>query len=128
MSETEIKLKTKVEIIEETAAFYNLNNRAIDADNDCVYFDKYSQNRCAVGRCLNPHVDIGDYNSGYSADALLLKFGYNILKPEYQITNPHFWLNLQMFHDNSLFWNEKGLTEEGLKRKNELIKQYSYNK
>ena len=124
---SEIKLKTKVEIIEETAAFYNLNNRAVKHSSgygtSCVYLDAETGNKCAVGRCLNPDADVSEYNSGVGAKALFEALGFDILKEEYRIVDSKFWMALQSFHDNRSHWDENGLTQEGIKYKNELIEE-----
>ena len=42
-------MKTKEEIIKETAEFYNIENRAYEAGS-CLYHTKENK-MCAVGRC-----------------------------------------------------------------------------
>ena len=56
--------KTTVEIIEETANFYNLTNRGLNPFGDCVYRTDDGK-MCAVGRCLRDDFVI-DSNEEYS--------------------------------------------------------------
>lgn len=124
---------TKVEIIEETAAFYNSGNRSTGSGigNNCLYLGEGGR-RCAFSRCCieSPEVDeLLRRNERYkNADALLnmaANRGLEILKPEYRGHSDIFWRRLQTFHDLSTNWNEKGLTKSGVTRKNELIQVFS---
>jgi len=123
-NDTPIKLKTKAEIIEETAAFYNLNNRSVHNDG-CVYFAETTGNSCAVGRCLNADVvGLGSMNKETSAEMLFEELGFNILKDEYKIKDISFWQELQFLHDTEDFWSVNGLTGKGLEYKKQLLQKY----
>ena len=121
--------KTKVEIIEETANFYNLTNRAVADDGNCVY--KTADGKmCAVGRCLMDDFVI-DSNAQYSVCDL---FNDNddddsiFLKEEYRGHSEDFWSGLQCFHDKNQFFTTEGLSEEGIVFKNILLKNHGkYN-
>ena len=119
-----IEIKTKVQIIEETAAFYNLSNRA-HINNKCFYYNKDSTNRCAVGRYLNDDVAFSKDEQESRASDIFKSQGFDILKEEYRIEDTSFWNRLQSFHDNADNWNSTGLSLEGENYKNELIKQYN---
>jgi len=47
-----------------------------------------------------------------------------MLIPRYRGHSKEFWRNMQRVHDASKFWNEEGLTEEGIKNLNELKESY----
>lgn len=117
-------MKTKLEIIEETANYYNINNRGING-NWCVYKSD-TGNMCAVGRCLKENIvlDAG-YNENSDARELFKHHSYDILKDEYKIKDSDFWLDLQRFHDHNLNWDEKGLTDIGKLKYKELKIKYT---
>jgi hypothetical protein len=114
--------KTKVEIIEETAAFYNSDNRGRDV-YICQYF--IGGKMCAFGRCMidpqkkrcegfNPNKSVQDE---WDLDSLL--------KEEYRGHNHVFWRKLQSFHDVAENWNDKGLTLYGEMAKEVLLKAFA---
>lgn len=132
--------KTKIEIIEETAAFYNLNNRGMSNDGGCIYLNADTGNKCALGRCMTDEglAKWGNYSEGaeYLAPTLIIRMqgdhGYtksnsldSILKEEYQGHDLDFWNDIQAFHDNSGYWNEEGLSSFGKRVKAELIQTYT---
>lgn len=124
-----MKIKTKIEIIEETAAFYNSSNRGIDktgGGSQCVYKDPSTGNMCAVGRCLETLPENNNLSVIYLFRADVgRKASYSMLKPEYRIEDIHFWQELQKFHDTEKYWDDKGLTKDGLYRKNELLEIFA---
>lgn len=119
-------MKTKVEIIEETANFYDLNNRGT------IYgFNKYFTSdgkQCAVGRCLIDPIEFQNVFRNGSI-TLITDPVYNInldeyFKKEYRGHDSKFWSDLQRFHDDPSNWDERGLTEYGIKSKKNLIIKY----
>ena len=121
--------KTAIEIIEETAKFYNSNNRSVcmievrgNAKPQCRYF--HQGKMCAVGRCLENPKDFE--NSRASVHFLDRDHKLDtILKEEYRGLSVEFWEDLQNFHDIKEYWNENGLTDKGEVQKNSLVKTYS---
>lgn len=124
-----MKALTKVEIIEETAAFYNLGNRGYNSNTGhgegfCVY--RTSDNRrCGVGRCLTEKGLISFVKNGvasikYEPRSLL----ENNLKEEYKGHEVDFWSDIQSFHDTHLHWNQEGISEKGIAFKKCLIERY----
>lgn len=129
-------MKSKVEIIEETANYYTSENRGIVQNQSetevnlsnlgtpefCQYYTPDGK-MCGVGRCMiNPQRVEERFH-----DAMVCAMGDTLddhLKPEYRGHFIEFWEAIQNFHDTAKFWNENGLTEEGLTRKNYLIKNY----
>ena len=121
------KPKTKIQIIRETAAYYNSSNRASNRTNtNCKYYicKNGEVRECAVGRCL---IDSKSFKNR-SYGATLTWYNDNELnmdlKPEYQGHTVTFWSDLQEFHDGSSYWNKEGLSPAGKERLNELINDY----
>jgi hypothetical protein len=111
-------MKTKIEIIEEAANYYNSTKRSVNVFGECVYIG-LSGKRCAFSRCCN------EDSNGYleSVDKKVDKFTYkgvgsledfdSLLKDEYRGHSIEFWESIQMFHDSSCNWDKNGLTEYG---------------
>lgn len=118
-------MKTKLEIIEETANFYTLKNRGWnESAKSCEYLTKEG-NMCAVGRCLMNALDIPSayIDSGIKELSELHDDGVDgLLKEEYRGHNDDFWMDLQNLHDNASMWTDTGLSEKG-KEKVELLKE-----
>lgn len=116
---------TKLEILEETANFYNSYNRGYNKYSyGCEYLTSDGRT-CAVGRCLiDPKVFmkeyIGSIDNDYAKEIL-----EDNLKEEYRGHSNSFWLDLQMFHDNPCFWDENGMTENGITYYNNLKKKWA---
>ena len=114
-------MKTKTEIIEETAAFYNLSNRGYDKEsNSCRYLTGDGK-MCAVGRCLiNPEEQQFNEEGAHT----LLSCSFDLLKKEYRIEDLDFWYNLQRFHDCRSNWTDSGLSSDGELEKRRLLNQF----
>lgn len=108
-------MKTKLEIIEETAAFYSEDtsrralhpNILLREELVCAYLTDNAK-MCAVGRCCENPGDIPNGNIDDEYVASSVKF-----KTEYQGHGFDFWRELQVFHDKSIHWNETGLSKQG---------------
>ena len=124
--------KTAVEIIQETFEFYSdVSKRAFD--EKCVYLSE-NGNKCAVGRCMNDKADFNfiGYVDEYCNDNGLTseEEEYPLdahLKEEYHGHTLQFWSNLQDLHDTSVFWNDKGPSEQGEKQYKRLLERYAKN-
>lgn len=137
---------TKLEIIEETAAFYNTTNRGFDAEKGCVYLTE-DGNHCAVGRCILPEkidkfkprelakvikggtsiTSLFGISKDYDNFGQPLYFGNDIdayLKEEYRGHDLIFWRSLQSFHDDEMNWNDQGLSSQGKISKNQLLNRW----
>ena len=125
---------TKLELLEDTVKYYSedTSRRAVVRDangaNECMYTTKEGQH-CAVGRWLQDDYKNTDWtdNVGCSADDLLGETG--VIRPykadelfveEVQHIPRWFWMDLQQLHDNDVFWDKDGLTEEGVEKVDEL--------
>jgi len=123
-------MKTKQEIIEETANYYNLSNRAVTLSGKCKYSTSDGR-QCAVGRCFTDKEadSFCDFDGPVSFVNSTLKVNANkelddILKEEYRGHSIIFWMDLQSFHDTQENWNDDGISEVGLKEKAELLEKY----
>lgn len=119
--------KTKLEIINETVAFYSedVKRRAVNEGGSCEYRTEDGR-KCAVGRVLLPrHYQVS--LEGETASDILRGRGDSILFLEYRGHSHGFWDALQHFHDRHQHWNRAGLTLEGIAYKNELIQKVITN-
>ena len=125
-------MKTKVQIIKDTASFYNTSNRGVEAftnedgfeETRCRYITD-SGNMCAVGRCLLPDSETFNEVNGVMA---VFEFETDMdsqLQPEYRGHSLFFWNSLQAFHDCNFNWNEDGLTSQGIEELNGLLEKYA---
>lgn len=112
-------MKTKAEklaLLWETAAFYNLKNRAVRSDTDCVYYDPQTKNCCAIGRKLSPEharslQEIADRDQDGS-----LPHVWDELPGDLQDYGQHFLSTIQTLHDGEKYWTDEGLSEDGFAR------------
>ncbi len=116
-------MKSKTQIINETAAFYKLGNRGRDGLG-CSYLTSDGK-MCAVGRCLT-HEGAKLFVRKHVAS---IKYeGYGLLKqnlkPEYPSHTIDFWSDLQGFHDAELNWNETGMSDQGRLVRDKLAWKY----
>jgi len=122
-------MKTKRQIILETAKKYTSKNRSIfktllyTNGESCAYIQ--GENKCAVGRCLKPSSVLFSekFNVGEGVTSLLSNYIVldKELKPSYRGHSIDFWDSLQRFHDWKENWNKNGLTARGKKVLNRLL-------
>ena len=112
--------KTRKEIIDETARFYNSQNRA-EATDGCYYL--LDGRKCAVGRCMkNPQADWSSIVTKlFSYCGVRLE---NELLPEYQGHSMAFWRDVQMLHDAGDNWTDSGLSDQGRERVSEVHSEW----
>lgn len=125
-------------LLEETANFYNLNNRGLGEQGGCVYHNHDNQ-KCAVGRCLinstkfqskidEEIVNNSNLITGVKHLTLSGLLSDNDFKKSYRGFDVKFWEILQSFHDNSWNWGENGISDEGLDRKEVILSFINENK
>ena len=114
-------MKTKIEIINEVATHFNLQNRAIDFSGEYSYITEEGK-KCAVGMFLSEKLS-NNYNA-YSSTSLFGALGFEILKDEYRIESIYFWSRLQSFHDDEENWSDGGLSEQGEQEKQRLLNTF----
>lgn len=101
--------KTRKEIIDETASFYNLSSLA-RGEGVCHYLTNDGR-MCAVGRCLENPAEVEACNA--SIDNIIDKC---IFKPEYNGHSIEFWIDIQCLHDTLWYWTVSGISESGLEK------------
>ncbi|HMT01953.1 MAG TPA: hypothetical protein PKD00_01355 [Burkholderiales bacterium] len=131
-----IKRLTAIEIIDETVEFYSNNDRCITEKDGCVYLNEKNQ-KCAHSRCLKENylrkVIYIDYNFEHNASEIIQKFKDNCHLPKYRGQLPKFWDQIQILHDDSIYWivdevtNKNVLTNKGLEYVEALKKEYAIN-
>jgi hypothetical protein len=114
-------MKTKTEILNETAAFYNLNNRSV-RESESVHVIKFCMytnpdgKHCAFARCCQPD-KISLLKEENTVEQLIdncyITYVDSVLLPEYHGHSVDFWRGVQGLHDNEGNWNETGLSQKG---------------
>lgn len=124
MSET-AKKKTAREILEETAAFYTSENRAVvkgghgnHGSVSCHYLTNDGK-MCAVGRCL---IDPSEITNEPVIDIPQLE---DRLKSEYRGHPIDFWSDLQDLHDSPNNWNREGLSTQGEDERDLILRTWA---
>lgn len=117
---------TKIEIIDETVAFYQKNPRAKNGDS-CVYLTDDGR-KCAHSRCLDLPNEVLEKLDNNQAGDVIAKYGDKVHKSEYQGHSPEFWVDIQNLHDIEFYWEENQLTKEGLDWVYTLKQKYKENK
>jgi len=139
MTKKKTTLSSK-EILQETIEYYGKDpdERRAVKHNSCVYNYKteYTIKHCAVGRCLLPKYQLmsnATWNEDVSAaDLAEAQNHYNGLEDKYDLPEKYlslddmlqekyrgrttrFWVELQNLHDRKKYWDQNGLTPEGIK-------------
>ena len=113
----------RLAVLNEACNHFNSTNRSKDEINGgCFYYPPTpSSEGCAVGRLIK------DKELCKSLDAMDdtgVEQVFDYLPNDVQELGKAFLNSLQLLHDTSRFWNEKGLTEEGVEVKEHIIKHY----
>ncbi len=121
----------KIELIKETAAFYKSDTRSIQVGSlqACVY-DDGNDHRCAVGRILTEAALLWVKHKGMNAecgvDTLMIEareVGGILLEKWMPLQDEiPFLMRLQKLHDKKLNWDEKGLSPEGTRYVEKMIR------
>lgn len=98
-------------LLEDTASFYNRNNRAVLNDGRCVYAATETSPGCAIGRCLDRNNVPPNY-SDINVYALWDNKTPHLPAWLHEM-NVDFLRNLQAFHDCERYWDASGLTPLG---------------
>lgn len=104
--------KTKREIIDETAAFYNTSNRAVSDTGLCRY-NTDDGRQCAVGRCVKDAKKLDQQVAEFTDSSVTYAWRFVDFKDEYAGHCQDFWRDLQRLHDSDGNWDESGLTGVG---------------
>lgn len=103
------------EFLEETAAHFSVNPRAIDSNDSCVYSHSVNGG-CAIGRKVSKDL-------AYRFDYMGAEVGYNftvsskpvfdLLPLELSMLGDSFLQDCQYLHDNNNNWDKKELSPQG---------------
>ena len=110
---------TKIEIIDETVAYYQTHNRSVLSDYSCEYNGPNGE-KCAFSRCCTADSVFEENESSIMQKAA-------VLLPQYAHIPYHdsFWMDLQSLHDNADCWDGRSLTGKGIERIAILKKRYA---
>lgn len=117
----------RLELLEETVAYYSENpsERRCIKDGACKYSPKTlgleKSEGCAIGRKLNPEKALEIDRQWHKDMPSDVEAIFPQLPNELQKLGITFLLDLQGFHDMSIYWSEKSITESG-KQEVERIK------
>lgn len=127
-----MKNLTKLEILNETIAFYNadVTKRSKTKDDDCSY-NGVDGKHCAVGRCLLPKYHKQGENLKGNRLGILTLYSLNkkekldeMLQEQYRGHENEFWVELQHLHDTDAFWDNAGLNALGEECASEICKRF----
>lgn len=123
---------TKLEILNETIAFYNadVTKRSIDELDNCSYNGEHG-NHCAIGRCMvdslkEQGVKLKGNRAGIQNLAEINGLTIDeVFEEKYRGHEIYFWRSLQELHDEDDFWDNAGLNAQGEAYANEICKQFN---
>jgi hypothetical protein len=115
-------------LVVETATHYNRNNRSLmkfvnDSTPKCCYVSAQTGDRCAVGRCLTEK-GAERFSATVSENMTAVSGMYfrlgesefsSCFKKKYQGIHLRTWEQLQEFHDENDHWDDKGVTDSGIR-------------
>lgn len=112
--------QSRLEFLEDVAAHYNSNNRAI-LNGDCVYQKTAKSEGCVIGRACPIEIQrILPSSKNVKQDSVWQK-----LPEELRELGKDFLHQCQCLHDNSCYWNEEGLSDEGKQEVERIKREYS---
>jgi hypothetical protein len=114
---TDIK-KRREAFLDDTAAYYNINNRGINDRGNCSY-----SAGCAIGRFLNPDLARTLDNKGSIFSCGIEVIGQ--LPLWMQEMGGEFLESVQIFHDDEFYWDDNGLNRCGLNMLQQLKEKYA---
>ena len=103
--------EARKEILQDVVGYYNLDNRSVDENEDCVYNGPGGR-KCAAARWMdNPELAVegdGLYNSIRE-----VAFNNALLNDTAKLAGDSFMCMIQSLHDYACNWTNKGLSEKG---------------
>jgi hypothetical protein len=110
-----MKRLTANQIIDETVEYYSNNPRSIHSKSGCVYLNEENGAMCAVGRCLTKtSLKIVHKRFEGKSAYVFTEFKKIKFKARYRGYLTALWVDLQLLHDNSKYWENNKLSELGL--------------
>lgn len=118
---TELQEK-QLAFLEETAGFYNTDNRGLDDAGTCIYSPTSKSPGCAIGRHLDPVLS-ARLDKGTSTAVNNIAVSENL--PSFLTElNISFLARVQDLHDTAWNWGEKGINACGKNRVLEIKKEF----
>lgn len=115
--------------LQETTAFYNSTNRCVNENSGGCYYYLPDKPGCAIGRhisdkelCKKLDSGMSDKGTGVSVDEI-----FNQLPDDLKELGKGFLYAIQSLHDDSLNWNETGLTDTGREAVDRIRKDFNLN-
>jgi hypothetical protein len=121
------------ELFNDVITTFNSKNLSVSTFRDnCVYWNRITNSKCAIGRHLPENIcEIGDKREPSTPvpkliNELIVDFGYDTL-PEVLKLDPLFLSDIQKLHDNFSNWNTEGLSINGKLRAKHIAKKWELN-
>ncbi len=126
-------VERRIALIHNTAKYYSHNpnkRRAVDKNHQCVYRTENGKKACAIGRLLPDSTietlrQYGSIKDSYNAIAHAAKVQIPQYVQDLETEDDIFLCDLQYLHDTEKYWCDSGLSVEGKKEVEELVKKYS---
>jgi len=121
--------KKQLALLKDTIAYYSADTtkRCMINTSTCRYLgeslDKPHSDGCAVGRLLTPELRL-QFDRMFPDKTVHYKPLFNLLPQEVQAYGVDFLGDLQNLHDFSSYWDENGLSKDGLIRKDVIMSKY----
>jgi hypothetical protein len=121
---------TRVEIINDTVAYYSedTSRRGLSPNGESCEYLTGEGKMCAVGRCLLPSAR-KKVEAWVGAVEIAKNLGKrdldSVLSKKYTGHAEKFWAELQVLHDRSVYWDDKGITKEGELRVGGLLLKWA---
>lgn len=120
----------RLDFLNDTVSYYSADTsrrcfRVITGNtgytfNRCMY--RYNGKTCAIGR----HIADDQYHPTIEGCSVKQQTVFNLLPLNVQELGEHFLIDIQTLHDIDSYWeSESGLTEEGAKAVEKIIKKWS---
>lgn len=112
----------RLAVLEDTISYFNLSTRNTNKHGTCKYLSKHTKTQgCAIGRLIADKElceeldNLGEIVCGVGHDNV-----FNRLPSNLKELGKPFLLELQLLHDNPYFWNDIGLSVEGILKANNI--------
>ena len=113
----------RVLFLGHTINFYHTKNRAVHPDHFCVYGVLENSPGCAIGKHMTAEnaKKLDDAGCDISVSWIYSEGHKDTLPLWMQDLGEEFLHNVQDIHDNDFYWNDKGLSEQGIEKTNQII-------
>jgi hypothetical protein len=115
--------ETKEQMLVETVVYYatDTSRRNVDLNDTCKYYPLHDNTEgCAIGRYLPAELA----KKLDQEDLAGVSYKFNELPVELQKLDKDYLERIQNLHDSPITWDNKGLTEFGIKRIKGIIDDF----